>query len=226
MSRIHDALVEDPTRARRRLTGIAAIGAPLVSAAGILAGVDHTDNTGRQLDIIRAHPGRFTAMIIFEYVTWVLIAMALVGLVGLVRRRGAVVAHIAAGLGVVGAAGYLMGWGPMILPLSRLTDRAAALDAIDHMGVLFQIGAALSGFLLLGVVLGFVAAWRAGIIPGWCVAVGVVGLVFIGASGDARAANLAGDAIFAAPMVRLGFAIIRGERNMRADTPALEELAA
>jgi hypothetical protein len=226
MSRIHDAFVEDTTRVRRQLTGIVLMAAPVVSALSIIVGVDHTENNGRQLDIIRAHAGQFTAMVILEYVTWVFIAMGLVGLVGLVRRRGAVLAHVAAGLGIVGAAGFLAGWGPMMLPLSRMTDRAAALDAIDHMGVLYQLGAALSGFLMVGLVLGFVAAWRASVIPGWCVGVGVVGLVLLSATGDARGINLLGLAILAVPMTRLGTAIFRGERTEEDAVPVFEPVAA
>jgi hypothetical protein len=226
MSRIDVAPIDDSTRFRRRLTGVVIAAAPVMSALSIIAGVDHTENHGRQLDIVRAHPGQFTAMVVLEYVTWVFIAMGLVGLVGLVRRRGAVLAHVAAGLGIVGAAGYLAGWGPMILTLSRLTDRAAALDAVGHMGVLYQVGAALSGFLLLGLLLGFVATWRAAIIPGWCMAVGVVGLVFLGTTGDSRAANLLGVAILAVPMIRLGTSIILGDVTQYRTTPALEGVTA
>lgn len=226
MPRIHDAIVEDSTRLRRRLTGTVAVAAPFVAAAGIIVGIDHTDDHGRQLDIIRAHPGRFTAMVLLEYVTWIFVAMALVGLVGLVRRRGAVLAHVAATLGIVGAAGSLMGFGPMLLPLSRMSDRPAALHAVDHLGALYEVGGALSGFLLLGLVVGFVAAWRAAIIPGWCLAVGVVALVFLGASGDARAANVAGLGLLAVAMTRLGTAIMRGERTERGTSPALGSIAA
>jgi hypothetical protein len=213
MSRIHEAFIQDTTRFRRRLTGVVAIAAPVVYALSVVFGVDHTTDNNRQLDIVRVHPGQFTAMVIFEYVTYIFVAMVLVGLVGLVRRRGAVLAHVAAALGIVGAAGYLMGWGPMVLPLSRMADRPAALEALDHMGVLFQLGAALSGFVLLGLILGFVAAWRASIVPGWAVIVAVIALVFLNVSGTERAVNLAGAVVLAVPMARLGLAVLRGERG-------------
>lgn len=220
MPQITGQLFADPLTTRRRVTAAAAVTAPLATVASIMAGVRHVASHSSQLDIIKAHPGRFTAMIAFEHLTWVCLAIVAVGLLGLTRRRGRILAHVAAGLTVVGAAASQTDFGPMLIPLSHLPDRAAALYAVDHIGVAYGFFSALASLTLVGLLLAFGAARRARITPRWCLPALLVGMILVGMVTGNDPLRLVAGAVLEVPMAGLAIALVRGQRQQPNPKPA------
>jgi len=198
-----------PDTMRRRITATAALAAPVASAIAVVAGIAHTANHSRQLDIVAAHPLRFTAMLAFEHLLWVALAVMICGLAGLVSGRGRRVLLVAAPLAVIGAAAEQSEFGPMLVPLARMHDRAAALYAVDHLGAPYLLFGMLSPLALLALVLAFVGAWRAGLAPAWTLPVLLAGLVLVNAAGNNNGLMLLAAAVVIVPMVGLARALLR-----------------
>lgn len=193
---------------RRRVTATAAVAAPVASAIAVVAGVAHTANHSRQFDIIAAHPGRFTAMLAFEHLLWVALAVMICGLAGLVTGRGRRLLLLAAPLAVIGAAAEQSEFGPMLVPLARMHDRAAALYAVDHLGAPYLLFGLLSPLVLLALVLAFVGAWRARLAPLWCLPALLVGLALVNAASNNNGLMLLADAVITVPMAGLARALL------------------
>lgn len=198
-----------PDTLRRRVTATAAVAAPVASAIAVVAGIAHSANHSRQLDIIAAHPARFTAMLAFEHLLWVALAVTICGLAGVITGRGRRLLLVAAPLAVVGAAAEQSTFGPMLVPLARMHDRAAALYAVDHLGAPYQLFGMLSPLVLIALVLAFIGAWRARLTPAWCLPALLVGLVLVNAAGNNNGLMLLADAVIALPMAGLAQSLLR-----------------
>lgn len=144
----------------RRAAAVAALAAPLAYALSAAVGVAHTDNTDRQLDIIAAHTGSFTAMVLLEQVCYVLASATAVAVaIRLASSRGSRLAGVAAVLVAIGAAANLGGFGGALPTLVR-HDRATARYFVDHLGPIYTTSLALAILLQIGLVLMLVALWR------------------------------------------------------------------
>lgn len=198
-----------PDMLRRRVTATAAVAAPVASAIAVVTGVAHTANHSRQLDIIAAHPGRFTAMLVFEHLLWVALAVTICGLVGIVTGRGRRLLLLAAPLAVIGAAAEQSEFGPMLVPLARMHDRTAALYAVNHLGAPYLLFGLLSPLVLLALLLAFVGAWRARLTPAWCLPALLVGLALVNAASNNNGLMLLADGVITVPMAGLARALLR-----------------
>lgn len=197
------------SRLHHRVVAVAALTPPIATVASVVFGIRHTTNHSRQLDIIRAHPLRFTAMLGFEHLVWVSIMVLAVGLVGLVGPHGRILAYLGAAAAVVGSAAAQVDFGPMLVPLSRLSDRTAALYAVNHVGITYGVFQAISPLVIIGLLLAFGAARRARVVPVWCLPVLLVGLVLVSAGGDPI--RLLASAVLELPLARLALAVTRTE---------------
>ena len=133
----------------------------MASALAVASFHTHTSDASRQLDLVKANVAGFTGMILLEHLTWVCIAVACAAVAVRVRGRGAWPAAIGAFLAILGAAGSLGDFGAALPALARQTDRGAAVWFVDHLGPVYGVNGALGSFTLIGLLLTFVALWRA-----------------------------------------------------------------
>lgn len=174
-----------------RFSAVAAVAAPVCYALSAAFGVEHTDNTGRQLDIIATHVGNFTAMIFLERLCWLLAAVTAVAVaMRLSTGRGSRIAAAAAVLTVIGAAASLGDFGGALPTLARQDDREAAIHFLDHLGPIYTTTLGLSGLLQLGLILMLVALWRSRRVAWPYLAVSAVALVGNAFTGDGRVVNV------------------------------------
>jgi hypothetical protein len=173
----------------RRAAGVAALGAPLAELLAVVVGVEHTSDVDRQLDIIAAHTGRFTAMNLLEMVCYTLAAVTAAAVaLRISSGRGSRFAAAGAVLTVVGAVANLNGFGGP-LPTLVKHDPQTARYFVDHLGPIYQATVPLTGLLYLGLLAMFVGLWRSGRVAWPWLAVSAVALVASAAMGGGRAEN-------------------------------------
>ena len=192
-----------PAAVARPVIAAAPVAAPVASALAVASFHTHVSDASRQLDLIKANVAGFTGMILLENLTWVCIAVACVATAVRIKGRGAWPAAIGAVLAVVGAAGSLGGWGAALPTLARQTDRSAAVWFVNHVGPIYSINGALGAFTLIGLLLTFVALWRARLIHVAYLGVFLLGAALLSFTGGNPAGMLASFAVLAVAMVQI-----------------------
>jgi hypothetical protein len=99
----------DTSNFRRTLAGICLIIQPLLNLISVAISPQQSTDTSVQLAMIGAHPTRFLISSLLDLLWLLLLIPAVLGLLHLLRTRGALVGHIGGGFalaGVVGAAAY------------------------------------------------------------------------------------------------------------------------
>jgi hypothetical protein len=207
--------------ARRRAIALTAVGAPIASGIGVLAFHTHTQDYSRQLDLITANVPGFAVMIWSEHLTWTLLAAACCAVAVNVPGSARVLATVGALMAVGGGVASISQFGPVLPSLAALDDRGAALHVLHHLGPIYGLAMALSGFALLGALVTVcAAAW--GRLIGWGYAgVLLFGLVVSQLLGDSLV-QLVGAAILAVPMGRVTVALWH---RAAADEPAVAAAA-
>jgi hypothetical protein len=175
----------------RTASAVAAIGAPVAELLAVAVGIDHTTDDDRQLDIIAAHTGRFTAMVLLEEVCYLLVAVtAVVVAIRLATSRGGRIAAGGAVLAVIGATANIGGFGGSLPTLAKQSDRDAALYFLDHLGPIYAVNQGLTLLVYLGLLLTFVALWRSGRVAWPWLAASAVGLIASAVMGTGRVENI------------------------------------
>jgi hypothetical protein len=145
-------------------------------------------------------------MILLEHLTWVCIAVACVAVAVRIKSRGAWLAIIGAAFAVVGAAGSLSDFGAALPALARMRDRSAAVWFVNHLGPVYSVDSALSAGTLIGLLLMFVALWRARLIHVAFVGVFLAGAALLNFTSSSPIGELASFALLAvaiSPVTRL-----------------------
>ena len=166
------SLVSNAPALRRRACALALPAFPLALLVGAFVAPTESIENADQLRAAAAHPGRWQGAALLELLAAVLIPLGVAGVVHLVRRRGATLAHVAALLGGLGTIGMAsIGFRHLFLYGLTATDEASALNVMDrldgHAGALampLMIAAPLCWIVLAG------AAARAGLVSRWVVA--------------------------------------------------------
>lgn len=165
---------------RRRACALALPGIPLALLVGSLVSPTDSNDNAAQLHAAAAHAARWQGAALLELLTAALFPLAAGGVVHVVRRRGAGLAHagaLFAGLGTLGMASIALRH-LFIYGLTAADQQTAlrVLDRLDsHAGVVampLMIAGPLAWIVLAG------AAARAGIAPRWIV-VGMVAFAFV-----------------------------------------------
>ena len=167
MSRITDA-----DNFRRTLAGLCLIAAPLVL---LVAMIVHGGggNAGLVKSLLES-PGRVQAANLLIMFSSVLFVPALIGLLGLVRGRGVILAHVGVTLAVVGVIGHAVWAGFQIVLLgllqSGVVDQTRMAELISggppNAGFVIVMLAFMIGFFL-GLLFVAGALWRSGVVPRW-----------------------------------------------------------
>jgi hypothetical protein len=166
------SLISNAPGLRRRACALALPGIPLTLLAGTLVSPTGSTDNAAQLRAAAAHAGRWQGAALLELLTAALFPLAAAGIVHLVRRRGAALAHLGAllaGLGTLGmtaiALRHLFIYG---LTATNQPTALRVLDRLDnHAGAIafpLMIAGPLAWVVLSG------AAARARLVPRWVVA--------------------------------------------------------
>lgn len=174
------SLFSNAPAVRRRACALALPGIPLALLIGsLISPTDSTDNAS-QLQAAAHHAGRWQGAALLELLAAALFPLAAAGVVHLVRRRGATIAHLAAllaGLGSLGMASialrHLFIYG---LTAANQSTALAVLDRIDNNAGAVAMPLMIAGPFALLAVAG--AAARSGLVSRWV----VLGAIVFGVS--------------------------------------------
>jgi hypothetical protein len=198
--------MRQPTALARPVIAATAVAAPLASALGVAAFHAYSSDSGRQLALVKANIAGFTAMILLDHLAWVCIAVACTAIAIRIRNRGAWPAAAGAVLAIIGAAGSLGSFNAALPGLARMGDQSAAVWLVSHVGPVYSVDSVLSTGTLLGLLLMFVALWRARMLHVTFLGIYVLGAVLLGFADSSPALQLAAFALFTVaiwPVTRL-----------------------
>ncbi len=198
-----------PAAVARPVIAATAVAAPVASALAVASFHTHVSDPSRQLDLIKANVAGFTGMILLEHLTWVCIAVACVAVAVRIKGRGAWPAAIGAFLAIVGAAGSLGDFGPALPALARLSDRSAAVSFVNHLGPVYSADGALGALTLIGLLLTFVALWRARLIQVAYLGVFLIGAARLSFAGSSPIAMLGSFAVLTVAMLQITRLLLR-----------------
>jgi hypothetical protein len=198
-----------PAAVARPVIAATAVAAPIASALAVASFHAHVSDPSRQLDLIRANVAGFTGMILLEHITWVCIAVACTATAVRIKGRGAWPAAIGAFLAIVGAAGSLGDFGSALPVLARQSDRGAAVWFVNHVGPVYSINSALGAFTLIGLLLTFVALWRARLIHAAYLGIFLLGAALLSFAGGIPLAMLGSFAVLAVAMAQISRFLLR-----------------
>lgn len=203
-----------PALTRGAVAAALVLGAAL-AVLGVLLMPDFSGGQTERLQAIaEGQPGATVSAVSFT-VSQLFLAVGVVGLARLLRRRAPVLSTLAVALTVAGAFGHAVHGGLSLVMVSMAQD----LDALDvHAAVLTRLeeglGLPFMAAGLLGTVLGFLllglALWRSGVGPRW---VGPATLVWVvtefALSGISQWASYGSAVLYAAILVALAL-VVRG----------------
>lgn len=126
-----------------------------------------------------------------------------------IKGRGAWLAAIGAFLAVLGAAGSLGDFGAALPTLARQSDRSAAVSFVNHLGPVYGVNAALGAFTLIGLLLTFVALWRARLIHVAYLGVFLLGAALLSFVGGSPIGMLGSFAVLAVAMSQITRLLLR-----------------
>ena len=200
---------------RRRLAGLALIGAFATLLISELVGPRGTDTNLELLDAVAADRAGYLASALLVLASTVLFIPAVLGILGLVRERARVIGHLGVGFGFLGALGHtaFVTYALFVAELADAGPRAqmaALLDDLDSglAGIVmpFIMSFALS-LLLMGI-----ALYRARAVPRWVLLVVTAAVVIELAAPTGTLAA----AVLKQGLVTVGFGYL-GVRLLRAD---------
>ena len=198
-----------PAAVARPVIAATAVAAPVASALAVASFHTHVSDPSRQLDLIKANVAGFTGMILLEHLTWVCIAVACVAVAVRIKGRGAWLAAIGAFLAVIGAAGSLGDFGAALPTLARQSDRSAAVSFVNHLGPVYGVNGALGAFTLIGLLLTFVALWRARLIHVAYLGVFLLGAALLSFAGGSPIGMLGSFAVLTVAMLQITRLLLR-----------------
>ena len=125
------------------------------------------------------------------------------------RSRGAWPAAIGAFLAVIGAAGSLGDFGAALPTLARQSDRSAAVSFVNHLGPVYGVNGALGACTLIGLLLTFVALWRARLIHVAYLGVFLLGAALLSFAGGRPIGLLGSFAVLTVAMLQITRLLLR-----------------
>ncbi|NUR87053.1 MAG: hypothetical protein HOY71_23475 [Nonomuraea sp.] len=191
-------MLRSPARFRRIATGTLLVLAPLLS---VVAAVVDPGTWGDDREVVSYADNPALAQLesVLYHWSWLLMAVAMIGMVHLMRRRAVVFGHVVGTLAVLGAinASALMMSDPVEWWFGRHypAEEATRLtgEVLDLPGVIFGFQMPWMFLAIAGVPLLVAGVWRAGFAPWWApllAAAGYVGM-FVLPYGPASIATLA-----------------------------------
>jgi hypothetical protein len=154
----------DTANFRRTLAGVCLITQPLLNLISVAISPRQSIDAPEQLAMIGAHPTRFLISSLLDLLWLLLLIPAVLGLLHLLRTRGALLGHIGGGFALAGAVGAAAYRGV------NLAQLQVAQSALDQGEVLTAFGQASAGSVVvmlmsaIGLIVGYallaVGLWR------------------------------------------------------------------
>lgn len=199
-----------------RFAAVAAVAAPLAELLAVAVGVEHTNDNARQIEIIAAHTGRFSAMVLLELVCYTLVAVTAVAVaLRISSGRGSRFAAAGAVLAVIGAVATNNGFGGPLPTLAK-HDPDAALYFVNHVGPIYSATMPLALLVYVGLLAMFVGLWRSGRVAWPWLVVSAVALVVSAVMGDGRVENVVAMLILSAGFVGIARFLARPDADVSA----------
>ena len=126
-----------------------------------------------------------------------------------IKDRGVWLAAIGAFLAILGAAGSLGDFGAALPTLARQSDRSAAVSFVNHLGPVYGVDGALGAFTLIGLLLTFLALWRARLIHVAYLGVFLLGAALLSFTGGSPVGMLGSFAVLTVAMLQITRLLLR-----------------
>lgn len=203
-------MLSNPSKVRRTATGLALIAAPLLFLLADVISPAWNDDTAAYVSEVAESPGAQAWSGLLYVIGFALIVPAVIGIAHLVKGRGVTLAHIGAGLAVLGLGAF------PALAVTSIFD-AVAVETIaqaDYVTLIDGLEDEAAAIALLLVVLIpallsllFIAAalWRSGLAPWWIAVVLIVSAVLL-AAGSSQVLNIVSDVLL---LGAFGFIAVR-----------------
>ena len=209
--------LSDPARFSRVTAGVCLVAAPLALLVGTIVHPGLRVGERAQLELIAAHPDRWYANHILGFIAMILLVPAILGLVGIVRVREPLLAHVGgtlAFLGVIAFEGVVVAYGFVAWQMAAgasLGEMTALAYRLKHTpGVVVPLGV-MSGLLVPGLGLLALGLIRSGAPRRWCGPVAALGALLFLAGGQSAHMTLmlAGTTLLLAALATLGLHVLR-----------------
>jgi hypothetical protein len=205
--------LKKPDTFRRKVTGIALIGATLTLLASEILAPHGASNNAELLDQVAGDKTGFVVSTLLMLVSTILFIPAVVGVIHLVRDRAPVIGHIAGAFGILGALGH-MAYVCWALFAAELTDAGsrtqmvAVLDDLDA-GLAAVVMPLIMSFAVAVLLMG-IALYRARVAPRWVMLATIAAVVIeLGAPTGTLAAALIKQAFLAVAFCAVGVGVLR-----------------
>lgn len=164
--------ITDANNFRRSVAGLSLIVAPLLGLVGALFLPQSTGDLGTELATIAAHSGRWLIGEFLTLLSFLLMMVAVLGIIRLLRERAVALGHIGAALALLGLFfhGAIIGYALVEVPLVESGfERAQMVTFTERMYESPAFIMILAPFIafFLGLILLAVALWRAKVAPLW-----------------------------------------------------------
>lgn len=202
--------------ARLRAAGACLVLAPALLLASAAVLPPNSNDVGAQLEGVARHPDRFLVSDLLGLGAQALLVPAVLGLVWLLRERGAGYGHVGGGLVVLGvtAAGVQTGLGlvewQMVAPGADRAQMTALLGTIEHSAGLTPILLAVA-LLSVGFAVLALGLHRARAVPAWAAASLAVGAfaVDVGYEAPSFVVRVAASALTFVALAAMGREVLR-----------------
>jgi hypothetical protein len=219
--------LKHPDTFRRRVAGLALIGATVTLLASEVLGPRGAGGNAELLDAVAGDRSGFVVSTLLLLISTILFIPAVMGVLHLVRDRAPVIGHVAGVAGVLGALGH-MTYVVYALFVAEMVDAGprpqmvALLDDLDR-GLAVVVLPLILSFALAVLCMG-IALYRARVAPRWvmlaCIAAVVVEL---GAPGGTLALAVIKQALLTVGFCAVGVGVLRMSdeqwRSIGTDTP-------
>lgn len=195
--------ITDADNFRRTGAGLCLLAWPIFKLASDLARPGEPGNLTREFASVAAHPGGWTAGALLEMVAWILLIPGAIGIMHLLRGRGATLGNIGGVFTVLGMMGFVGGTVVTLfeVAMAQQPDRSAMITlykAAMNSPILIFVLFIFTG--LLGILLLVIGLYRARLAPIWMIALPLVAIA-LDFVGEGKVYGITEDAI-------LGFALI------------------
>ena len=179
--------ITDANNFRRSVAGLSLMVAPLLGLVGALFLPQSTGDLGTELATIAAHSGRWLIGEFLTLLSFLLMMIAVLGIMRLLRERSVALGHIGAALALLGLFfhGAIIGYALVEVPLvASGFERAQMVTFAERMYESPAFIMILAPFIafFLGLLILAIGLWRAKVAPLWVSMLIVAGLLseFVG----------------------------------------------
>lgn len=203
--------ITDADNFRRTGVGLCLLAWPIFKLASDLVRPSEPGNLTQEFVNVAAQPGSWTAGALLEMIAWILLIPGAIGIMRLLRGRGATLGNIGGVFTVLGIMGFVGGTVVTLfeVAMAQQPDRAAMITlykAAMNSPILIFVLFVFIG--LLGLLLLVIGLYRARLAPIWMIALPVVAIA-LDFVGEGKVYGITQDAILGFALVYVGRLIFK-----------------